>query len=55
MGPTGLALGARIASEVALFQDRGLGAIAEDRRRDLIESDGGFAGNPYAEELRAWL
>ena len=51
----GAALGARIASEVSLFQDRGLGAIAEDRRRDLIAGYGGFAGNPSAAEICAWL
>lgn len=51
----GEALGSQIAADAALFRDRGLAGIAEDRRRELIEIYAHFAGDPYAEELRAWL
>lgn len=51
----GEALGKRIVDEVTLFRDQGLAGMAEARRRALIEAYGGFAGSPYAAELRAWL
>ena len=51
----GAALGAQISADAPLFRDPGLSSLDEDRRRALIEAYSRFPGDPYAEELRAWL
>ena len=48
-------LGAAISEDLPLFQDRGLTSLSEAERAALIERYGRFAGDPYAEELVAWL
>ena len=51
----GQAVAAEIVYDLDLFQNRGLRAITEDDRQDLIRKYGQFDGNPYAGEVVAWL